>query len=137
VISPIQDPIFGLLTWDSRIAHWKGEFAWLDGARVRFLIQAEGLQAARSSLTWLRENEETARRCVSGKMLDRCNRDCSEEDEPMTEQEFLRRIRLTELSFEKDGAMELYYDDDGLFLGHAILAIFEPDRSFRDAGLMG
>lgn len=64
-------------------------------------------------------------------------RDQSEEAgrSPITAQTFAERIRLTQLCIAADGSMAVYFDDDDMFLGHAVAVEISPDRTERDAHL--
>ena len=44
-----------------------------------------------------------------------------EEPEDITKDEFMRRMRISELAVESDGGLTLYYNDDNMFWGHVIL----------------
>jgi hypothetical protein len=92
---------------------------------------------AREGLAWLQQNEETARRCIASKMLHVYNKAWREEDEPITEDEFLRRNELMRIGFEDDGSRLLSYAAGGMFGGHVIDGLVEADRSFRYATLIG
>jgi hypothetical protein len=60
-----------------------------------------------------------------------------DEDEPITEAEFMRRTELMRIGFEDDGSLLLSYDNGDMFGGHVIDGFFAADRSFRDAHLIG
>jgi hypothetical protein len=96
-----------------------------------------GLQGAREGLAWLRQNEEHARRCVARKMAKIYNDNWRDEDEPITEEEFVHRTELMRIGFEDDGSLLLSYDNGDMFGGHVIDALFDADRSFRNANLIG
>ncbi|MFT4220625.1 MAG: DUF2262 domain-containing protein [Microbacterium sp.] len=59
------------------------------------------------------------------------------DDAPLTEEVFVERISLAELSVSTDGSMTPCYDDGGLFWGHVILIEVEPDGGLTDADIAG
>jgi hypothetical protein len=140
---PIHDETVGRLEWDPLLNCWLGGIDWPPGLHTEVAIWladgdlAVGLRQAREGLAWLQRNEENARRCVASKMLEVYNDVWRDEDEPITEDEFVRRIDLVRIGFEDDGSLLLSYDGRDLFGGHVIDGLFGPDRSFRQATLIG
>jgi hypothetical protein len=140
---PIHDQTFGRLEWDELLNCWLGGIDWPPGLHTEVAIwlpegdEFAGLQQARENLDWLKRNEEHARRCIASKMLEVYNDAWRDEDEPITEDEFIQRTELLRIGFEDDGSLLLSYDGQDMFGGHIIDGFFEPDRSFRGANLIG
>jgi hypothetical protein len=141
--APIHDETFGWLKCDSMLNCWLGGIDWPPGLHTEVAIWlpggqlAVGLRQARDGLVWLQRNEEHARRCVASKMLEVYNGAWRGEDEPITEDEFTARIELVRIGFQGNGSLLLSYDGRDMFGGHVIDSLFEADRSFRDATLIG
>lgn len=139
----IYNDVFGRLTWDGRLGCWLGGIDWPPGRHTEVAIWhpdndvAAGLRMAREGLDWLQSHEEHARRCVAREMLGVYNDAWRDEPEPITEEEFLRRIELVRVAFAEDGSLLLSYDGGELFGGHVIDGDFGADGSFRGAGLVG
>src|SRR5262249_12196240 len=95
-----DDPDFGHLTWDLQLNCWLGgvalppyflldmAVAGMDGDGFR------GSPAARESWGWLRKHEPEARRQVAAEMVELYNDCWTDEDDPITTEEFARRIEL-------------------------------------------
>ena len=61
-----------------------------------------------------------------------------EEGEPMLgHTDFLARLTRPALTVYPDGAFEFEWEDDGLFLGHIIMATGSLEEGFDDAGIAG
>ena len=140
---PIHDEVFGLLKWDDLLNCWLGGINWPSGLYTEVAIwqpgndTVAGLRMAREGLDWLKANEEHARRCVAKEMLEIYNDIWRDEDEPISEDEFIRRTELVRIGFWEDGSLLLSYDGGDLFGGHVIDGDFGADRSFQRANLVG
>jgi hypothetical protein len=140
---PTYDEVFGLLKWDDILSCWLGGIDWPPGLHTEVAIWqpdndlAAGLRMAREGLDWLKANEEQARRCIANSMLEIYNDVWRDEDEPISEEEFIRRTDLVRVAFWDDGSLTLSYDGRDMFGGHVIDGDFRADRSFRRATLVG
>jgi hypothetical protein len=97
-----------------------------------------GFSAARDSLAWLRAHEPEARRHVATEMVELYN-ECWTDEEPITAEEFARRIELNRASFGEDGSILLSYSDGSMsmFGGHLLDADFGPDKAYKGTILIG
>lgn len=140
---PFNDETFGRLEWDPVLNCWLGGIDWPLGLHTEVAIWlpdgdiAAGLRQARESLDWLRRHEDQARRAVAKEMVEVYNDAWRDEDEPITAAEFARRTELLRIGFEDDGSLLLSYDGHDMFGGHVIDGVFEANRSFRGANLVG
>jgi hypothetical protein len=140
---PIEDPVFGLLQWDEILSCWLGGIDWPPGLHTEVAIWQSGddvaaaLRMAHEGLDWIKAKEEHALRCVTSKMLELYNDAWRDEDEPISEEEFIRRTELVRIGFYDDGSLILSYDGRDMFGGHVIDGDFGADRSFRGANLVG
>ncbi len=143
MVEPIHDETFGRLEWDEVLNCWLGGIDWPPGLHTEVAIWLPagnldvGLRQARASLDWLQQNEEHARRCIAGELLEVYNDIWRDEDKPIAEDEFIRRTELVRIGFLDDGSLLLSYDGRDMFGGHVIDGFFEADRSFRGANLIG
>ncbi len=143
MVEPIHDETFGRLEWDPILNCWLGGIDWPPGLHAEVAIWlpegdlAGGLRQARLGLDWLRRNEENARRCIASVMLEVYNDVWRDEQEPITQGEFIRRTELERIGFFDDGSLVLSYDGRDMFGGHIIEGDFGIDHSFRGADLIG
>lgn len=142
----IINDVFGRLTWDAYVLCWQGELSWPDGTDTKVSIFQEddedvaaALRRARDSLDWLQSHERHVRWCIAWALLEVYNDSWRKDPEPLTADEFVRRLslRLTAAGFMQDGSLLLTYVDPELFPRRDIAADFEPDRSFSEAQLYG
>lgn len=108
----------------------------------------EGAETCRAALAYLErylaDAESTDarwRHYAATKLLELANDWQADSDAsdaaPITEETFIERISLDELSVSTDGSVTQYYDDGDLFWGHVILIDVEPDGSLTDAYIAG
>lgn len=132
----LEDEVLGTLTLDREMSIFEGTCKWM-GEEVRISLDVEmekkaswtrvtnvmkklvadqevwdkSLRAmAAQKLTaqaneWLADNDQTAR---------------DPEQDPITEEEFARRILLTEFTVSPGGRFTAWYEDDDMFWGHVI-----------------
>lgn len=60
-----------------------------------------------------------------------------EEQEEITEESFVQRMEISEVSISSDGAFTLYYHDDDMFWGHVIEVLVGPDGEMESADISG
>lgn len=61
-----------------------------------------------------------------------------EEEDPVLDQaDFLARLTRPALTVYADGSFEFEWEDDGLFLGHCVMATGSLEEGFDDAGIAG
>jgi hypothetical protein len=141
-MSAIHEEVLGRLEWDDRTGDWRGGLDLFPNFHVGISVEpqedlARTLIQARESLSWLRENEDYARRCIADELLETYNGSWSEEERPISLEEFIDRIELLDVDFAGDGSVGLWYDAGEMFGGHAIVAEFDRDRRIREAHLVG
>lgn len=91
----------------------------------------EAMCNAKALMEHQEEWDRRARECAAHCCLDNANRwidqaaeedDLDEEEiEYLTEEQFVKRIQLGDMTPSPDGSVEFYYRDGGIFLGHLIL----------------
>ena len=140
-----EDPLFGRLIWDEQLDCWLGGVDLTPDFYVEITIAGTdadrfaGFEVARESLSWFRSHELEARRQVAAEMAELYNHAWTDEDEPVSVEEFAGRIGLNRVSFEEDGSLLLSYDDGpmSMFCGHLMDAQFGPDKAYLNATLIG
>lgn len=66
--------------------------------------------------------------------------DCGDGDEPyqpLSEEDFARRISISSFHMYPDGSFSAYYNDDDMFFGHVIMVDGNLDGEFREPYLAG
>ena len=135
-LEPIHDPVFGTLTWDDGFLAWMGKIEWSPITHVEVLLslnsedRSGSFRVTRESLKWVRSQEPDIRRLVAEELLDWCN-DHFRRQNPVSEAEFLRGVKLHQLRLEDDGSLWVLYYDGHLFGGHVFWAEFGADKVFR------
>ena len=139
---PIQDEVFGSLEWDPLLNCWLGGIDWPRELHTEVAIWipvgdlSAGLFRAHQSLDWLKLHEEEAHRVVAKAALRIYNDAWRDEDEPMSEVEFIHRTELG-IAFKDDESLLLSYGAGEMFGGHVLDGLFDPNRSFRSVDLVG
>jgi hypothetical protein len=123
----ISTKTFGDVTLDRKYDWFEAKTTWNakpvtisfhrddEGAITTALNTAELLWANQSK--WNRDAEM----CALRELLPIKNAHwLGEHEKPLTEDEFLKRIRLDEMSFHHDGSFSFWYNDGDIFLGHLI-----------------
>lgn len=140
---PIHDETFGRLEWDPLLSSWLGGIDRPPGLHTEVVIEvtegndADRLREARDGLSWLIRNEQFASRSVARAIVVVYNDAWRGEEEPITEDELMRRIELVWVKFEVDGSLLLSYGGRDLFGGHMVDGRFGADRKFLSANLVG
>lgn len=60
-----------------------------------------------------------------------------EKVDPITEEDFARRIVISMIAIEADGSIAVYYDDDDMFWGHTVVVYADPNGEMKDADIAG
>jgi hypothetical protein len=141
-----HDEVLGALTWNEDLEWWEGQTQLTPGHPIQFSISQEEVDAAaqptaevqqaRRVIAFLREHEEEARVVAADEVLELYNLEWNEGD-PLSEEEFMSRLTLDDISIAFDGSAELFYKDDGLFAGHTLLVTISAEGTFEDADIAG
>ena len=132
----LEDEVLGTLTLDREMSYFSGTCQWM-GKDIRISLDVEIENQAswtrtRNVMKKLLAEQETwdrSLRALAARKLttqanewladnDRTDRD--PEQDPITEEEFARRILLTEFSVSPGGRFTAWYEDDDMFWGHVI-----------------
>lgn len=86
---------------------------------------------------WLELNDESARVFCASKLLPLKNETWLEDqEEPITEEEFIETLDLEGITAFSDESFSLYFDDNDMFWGHSIV-VDVKDNVLIDANLAG
>ena len=89
-------------------------------------------------LNWIPTNIELINDGIIDKLLSLKNEDWSEENvQPLSKEQFKKRLKLESILFFHDGSSQLGFDDGDLFFGHRILVDLSDDFKFVNADLFG
>ncbi len=143
-LETVYDPTLGLLTWSDE-GGWVGQVELAPGRTIEVIVDKwddqeidlpAALALARASLGRILSDEGSVRRAIAGKLHTRFNETWSQ-GQPLTEAEFVGRLRLASVGFQPDGSAVLYYNDGGLFAGHLVVVEVGADGGFGSAFLAG
>ncbi len=145
----IHDEILGTLTWNNSLDWWEGQAELSPGRLVRISLSVDDEKAgdevageatdrepARRALVRLQEHEPEARIAAADELLEIYNTEWNDVA-PLDEDEFTARLTLNDVSLSFNGSAELFYDDGGLFGGHAVLVTMAANGNFTDADIAG
>ena len=138
------DPQFGLFTLDRRVNWYEATPDWC-GATIRLTIPAGATDDMEKSLAVARQlwaDQENWQRkittCATKELLGLKNGTWLDEDEEeLSEEDFVRRMVLESISVEANGSFEFWNDDGDLFLGHSIMVSGNLTDGPKDAGIHG
>jgi hypothetical protein len=142
---PINDPVFGTLTWDGKRHQWFVQVRLTPKHRIDVTIDwdereplEELLARCRTAFLRVRNDEQAYRQATADAMLESCNAWREEDTAEETRESFARKIELGLIVLRSDGQVELWYDDgEEFFPGHAIRTLLDASGSFIRAGLEG
>jgi hypothetical protein len=140
----IVDEVLGMLTWNDQLDWWEGRTEMAPGHLIGISVSVEDetapptveVEQARRVLLRLREREAEARLVAAEELLAIYNDEWNDDD-PISEEEFMARLTLDDLAVASDGSAELFYQDDNLFAGHTVLVSIGADGNFEDADIAG
>ena len=129
----VVDEVLGELTLDKDLDMFEGEVLWR-GEQICVSLEVDAANedtwadARRAMKTMLADQERWDRdmRAFAARELTElaCEwRDSADEDVPeITEESFMRRIKLSSIVMDADGSFSAYFDDDDMFFGHCVTA---------------
>jgi hypothetical protein len=131
--------VLGRLTWDEQFSSWTGGVDLNPDFHTAISIwgpkedRLQHFPVARESLLWLRVHEPEARSQVAAEMVELYNDSWTDEEKPITTQEFADRIALMRASLGEDGSLLLSYDDGemAMFGRHVLDASFGPNKDYQ------
>ena len=131
------------------------EFSWFEGlidwngieATVYLETDEEDGNTAENAIKSLEnvvgdlvDNDLRYRKFAAQKLLSIANEWLSEEEEDaeeITEEEFVNRMKISEIIVSPDGSLSMMYNDGDLFFGHIIEILVETDGEILSANIAG
>ena len=103
-----------------------------------FASANDAIDAARRHLPAVLGGLEGGKALIASELLEIKNSDWLEDDEEaLTEDQFVSQLTLSTLTAQADDSWELYFDAEQLFWGHQILVWWSPTRGFYEAQTAG
>lgn len=146
----IEDDLFGPLTWDSEQHQWQGRAATERGLPFRFSIETGAWNmyhpiddskvdrtissASRGAFLRFRDSEPQAREGLVNEFVPLHAKWHGEQISPA---DFQARLQLDSVQIISDGAMQIFYDDDGMFGGHSLIAHLDGSGAFDHGEMFG
>jgi hypothetical protein len=137
----IEDPEFGLLQWDARLAEWSGQSTMIDGTPFQLSVrtpsdsQPPKIVATNPDKTITPESRAIFRKIRHGDAHIRAKAGSkyavphfeSYDGEIISTEDFQIRLQLDAVAVKANGEAEVYYLNDDLLSGHAIIVSLRPD----------
>lgn len=150
-LETINDPEFGSLTWDTKLAEWRGQSAMTNGTEFRLSVatpaesQLPAKVESNPDKTITSESRIAFRNIrrgdahVRAKVADEYVSLYSDwhDGERISSEVFQRRLQLDSIRVYASGEVEIFYLDDGMFGGHSLIAHLKPDGTVCDVELFG
>lgn len=147
----IGDDKIGHFTLNRDYEWYEGEIDWLGkNCDVRLELDESGKDTADNAMEVLRKlvddlDQLSLEFCkfAAEKLVNLANEwqseYCGDEEgaESITQEEFMKRIEISELSVSADGDMEITYLDDDMFGGHWIVVYANISGELKDANIEG
>ena len=149
----LKDEVLGTLTLDRELSTFDGTCPWM-GSEVRISLDVDiekkaSWTRAVNMMKKLPADQETwdqsLRAMAAQKLTAQANEwladndqtDRDPEKEPITEEEFARRILLTEFTVSPGGRFTAWFEDDDMFWGHVITVDGTLKKGAVDADIQG
>jgi len=122
-----EDELFGICTLDKRVNWFHAEAPW-NGSKIKVWFEAdwEALPATlrvahelwKDAAEWHHRILDCA---VSGLLGLKNDTWLDEDEEPISADEFKRRMAIEVVNIDKDGGFSFQFGDDDMFFGHSIM----------------
>lgn len=139
--SNINDPEFGLLTWDQDSDCWEGVISLEDNKSVQLYILAENedrlapIRIVRTHIECVTSNWLTIRKKMEETVFEIA---VNYWDVPAKKaRSVIKRLKLESLHVVPGYDTDLFFDDGGLFGGHCISVNMEMDGTVTSVALEG
>jgi hypothetical protein len=148
----VTDPELGELSWNAESLWWEGTCTMADGTRLPLYVHSLGdmtqgppfedatwdrtiTPESRIALARVRCSDSIFRAAVSKEYLPLFSH--WNDGEQTTAAEFERRLQLESVQLTPDGGALVFFEDDGMFAGHALIAHLDPDGVVRYVEMFG
>ncbi|MHC6202467.1 DUF2262 domain-containing protein [Breznakiellaceae bacterium SP9] len=142
----LNDKVLGEFTLDKHYSNFEGSLEWggeeisvfLDVDKENEAAWPQALDRLRGLYEQLDIKDSEFRQFAAEKLTELANDWQEEEDAAeITQDEFAKRISLSELSISMDGDYSAYYDDDDMFFGHVVTVSGNLESGMEDAAIEG
>jgi hypothetical protein len=146
----INDDLFGTLTWDVEGHEWHGRAVTARGLAFRLCIETGAWNmdppiddakvdrtispASRQAFLRFRDSEPQAR---EGLVEEFVPLHADWHDEQISPADFKARLQLASVQIISNGAMQIFYNDDGMFGGHSLITHLDPLGAFDHGEMFG
>ena len=133
---PIEDKLFGTLSYDASVRWYRAQVEFSPGRRVELSISVEGVdpdaavEQAHQIFPRVQSQGAALRRAAAQEKLALYN-DHWSQGERIDADEFARRITLSSITIHPEGEVELWYSDGDLFAGHWIAVSTDSELQFQ------
>ena len=133
------------LVLDKSLGMFSGEGTW-NGKHclIHLDVDEDGAETANESLdtlkklmSYCREWDQKARKYAAAELVECANDWAEEEEKEITEDEFAKRLSISEVCASIDGDFEIFYDDDDMFYGHVVIVSGNIETGIDDADMAG
>ena len=140
-----EDAVLGKLVFNTDLDWYETTVRIAPALDATLQIAVEGfasaddaIDAARRHLPTVLAGLEGGKALIASELLEIKNSDWLEDDEEaLTEDQFVSQLTLSTLTAQADDSWELYFDAGQLFWGHQILVWWSPTRGFYEAQTAG
>ena len=154
----INDPMLGKIVLDKNMGNFVSEVDWCAGqdnaSEVQLYLDVDedngetctqSLSHAHTMFQAQEKFDRLMREYAAQNLLEDANNWIADDDEQsqlypngLSLEDFMKRIRLSELSIDSDGSISAFYDDDDIFWGHVIIVEGSiPNLTFESAYIAG
>lgn len=135
----LLDKSLGMFSGDGS---WNGEecLIHLDVDEEGAVTAKDALETLQKLLTNCQEWDEKARKYAAQELTDCANDWAQDEDEnaeEITQEDFAKRLIISEVCISTDGDFELFYEDDDMFWGHVVIVSGNIENGIDDATMAG
>lgn len=139
-----RDPQFGEFVLDRKLGWYQGKAEWCD-APIDLVLEMEDedqpeVAAKAARQLWNEQANWHARvlMCAVKELLETAHKWAREgNEEPPSPEDFKSRMTLESITVHPDGRFAFWFDDGGLFLGHAIAVRGSLEEGPTDASVEG
>jgi hypothetical protein len=146
----ITDDLLGTLTWDSDRHEWRGRAAtasglvfdlWIDTGAWEMIHPVDDTKvdrtissASRQAFLRVCDSDQQAREGLVGEFVPL---HADWHGEQISPADFQARLQLDSVQIFRDGGVEIFYGDDGMFGGHSLIARLDSSGVFEDGEMFG
>lgn len=140
----VDSKTLGRFTLDRSIGWFEGQSRW--GLRkIRLNLSPADVSAPSEIVTraeelWTQRKTLARQACevAAATLLAVKNESwLNEGEQPMSEAQFMRKMKLESITVEEDGSFDFWFEDGDIFWGHSIEVRGDQERGFFDAGFHG